>query len=109
MIFNMRCEWIRFYKTRRWGRLRDLHLAREPLCRMCGASGVVTVATVVDHVNPHKGDWNKFVLGELQSLCKLHHDVSKQREDVRGHSAQIGADGWPVDARHPVYTNRVAS
>ena len=25
-------------------------------------------------------------------------------EEVRGYSTQIGADGWPVDPRHPVYS-----
>jgi hypothetical protein len=27
-------------------------------------------ANVVDHVTPHRGDWNAFVLGELQGLCE---------------------------------------
>jgi hypothetical protein len=25
---------------------------------------------VVDHIEPHKGDWNKFRLGAVQSLCR---------------------------------------
>ena len=57
-----------------------------------------------DHVEPHKGDQQKFFFGELQSLCKLHHEGAKKREDARGYSTQIGADGWPVDPRHPVYS-----
>jgi hypothetical protein len=28
----------------------------HPLCRMCEAEGKITVATIVDHVIPHKGD-----------------------------------------------------
>ena len=50
-----------------------------------------------------KGDQQKFFFGELQSLCKLHHESAKKREEARGYSTQIGADGWPVDPRHPVY------
>ena len=41
---------------------------------------------------------------ELQSLCKLHHESAKKREEARGYSTAIGADGWPVDPRHPVYS-----
>ena len=33
---------------------------------------------------PHKGD------GELQSLCRLHHESAKKREEARGYSTQIG-------------------
>src|SRR5262245_58464266 len=41
---------------------------------------------------------------ELQSLCKLRHESAKKREEARGYSTAIGADGWPVDPRHPVYS-----
>ena len=70
---------------------------------MCLEDGTATIATVVDHVVPHNGDWNKFVTTELQSLCDLHHNRAKRFEDLRGYSSQIGADGWPVDVKHPVY------
>jgi hypothetical protein len=46
----------------------------------------------------------KFFFGELQSLCKLHHESAKKRDENRGDSTQIGADGWPVDPRHPFYS-----
>ena len=39
-----------------------------------------------------KGDQRKFFFGELQSLCKLHHESAKKREEARGYSTQIGAD-----------------
>jgi len=35
------------------------------------------------------------------ALCKLHHESVKKRDDARGYSTQIGADGCPVDPRHP--------
>ena len=97
------CQWLPFYKHRRWQRLRKLQLAHEPLCRMCAEDGIATVATVVDHVVPHEGDWNLFVTGKLQSLCDLHHNRAKRYEDLHGHSPQIGYDGWPIDRRHPVF------
>jgi 5-methylcytosine-specific restriction protein A len=69
----------------------------------CLERGVVTPATICDHVEPHRGDVNKFWLGPFQSLCKPCHDGDKQRLEVRGYRTDIGPDGWPIDKRHPVY------
>ena len=41
-----------------------------------------------------------------QALCKSHHDGAKQSEDRRGYSTAVGADGWPLDPRHPVNRQR---
>jgi len=54
-------------------RLRKLQLQRHPLCKFCLDRGIVTAAKVVDHVIPHRGNWNSFVTGELQSLCEPCH------------------------------------
>lgn len=87
----------RWYKTARWQKLRARQLQREPLCRMCKAQGHTTVATICDHVTPHKGDETVFWSGPFQSLCKLHHDSVKQSEERTGRtSVAIGVDGWPV-------------
>lgn len=52
-----------------------MQLVREPLCRMCTADGQVVPATTVDHIVPHRGDMALFWdVGNLQSLCKPHHD-----------------------------------
>lgn len=48
---------------------------------MCEAEGVVTAATVCDHVEPHRGDANKFWNGPFQSLCDFHHNRDKQRAE----------------------------
>lgn len=86
----------RGYNTR-WEKARKTYLASHPLCVMCEKQGDTTVATVVDHILPHKGDVNLFwdVTGNWQALCKPHHDKHKQREE-RGSTQCIGADGWPV-------------
>jgi hypothetical protein len=55
------------------------------------------------HVEPHKGDYNKFVLGKLQSLCATCHSSTKAIVEKRGYDTAIGADGMPLDPRHPVY------
>ena len=75
----------------------------EPLCRMCKSEGRLTAASAADHVIPHRGDINSFWLGELQSLCTFHHNSTKKIIEQRGYDPAIGADGWPLDRRHPVY------
>lgn len=80
---------------------RTLQLKAEPLCRMCRLQGRYTSATVADHVDKHDGDAVKFWQGPLQSLCDTHHDATKQAEEHRGFSTATGADGWPMDPRHP--------
>ena len=49
--------------------------------------------TIADHVEPHKGDQQKFFFGELQSLCKLHHESAKKREEARAIYEQAKATG----------------
>jgi hypothetical protein len=66
----------------RWQKRRRLHLMQEPLCRRCSQEGRVTAAEVVDHIEPHRYDINKFILGKLQSLCASCHSKIKQQEEV---------------------------
>ena len=90
-------EWADFYKTAGWKRLRQLQLRQHPLCEFCLERGIVTAANVVDHVTPHRGDWTKFVTGELQSLCEPCHKSAK----LYGYRTDIGFDGLPTDPNHP--------
>jgi len=91
-----------------FGRRHSKHqLQREPWCRLCRARGETTVATVVDHIHPHHGDVNQFWCGELQSLCRPCHDSEKKFTENRGFDNTIGADGMPLDPRHPIYTGRL--
>lgn len=66
----------------RWREARKGYLRKHPLCVMCGREGVVKAATVVDHIQPHKGDmrlfWDK---NNWQPLCERHHNREKQREE----------------------------
>jgi len=70
----------------RWARRSRLFRARYPLCGMrpdgrppvmsqCHDDGRTTIADVVDHVAPHKGDpalfWDE--LANWQSLCNACH------------------------------------
>jgi len=98
---STRTQWQPFYWTSFWLRRRKLQLRQEPLCVMCLKRGLVTPARVVDHIEPHNGDWDKFRLGDLQSLCADCHDRHKRRIDLHGYSNEIDKDGWPTDPRHP--------
>ena len=63
----------RLHGTEYWRRRAKLQLKLEPLCRMCLAAGKIVPATCADHIEPHYGDANKFILGPLQSLCTACH------------------------------------
>ena len=68
----------------KWQKAREQHLREHPLCVMCQAEGQVTVATVVDHIEPHRGDMSLFwQRSNWQSLCSTHHSKDKQREESR--------------------------
>jgi 5-methylcytosine-specific restriction protein A len=93
-------EYRRLYRTKRWLAERADHLSRNPLCAMCLPR--TTAATVCDHVDPRdKDDPELFFTGKKQSLCKAHHDSTKQREEKRGHMIGSDESGAPLDPRHP--------
>jgi len=98
----MRSHWTNWYRHRRWKNLRAHQLALQPLCRMCLLDGRAEPATVVDHVERHFGDPEKFWKGKLQSVCRSCHEVRKKFIEARGYSRDVDAlTGWPKDARHP--------
>jgi len=70
------------YNTPIWTQeLRPAQLLREPFCRECARHGLRVRASVVDHVIPHKGNWQMFIDPKNhQSLCKRCHDAKTMRE-----------------------------
>ena len=91
----------------RW-RLRSKHFLRaHPLCTMCAARGVTTLATCVDHVTPHKSDpalfWDE---SNWQPLCLACHSSRKQQAERKGYDATPGPDGYPTDPNHPFNQRR---
>jgi len=90
-------EYKRWYKTARWQRLRSRQLTQHPLCKLCESHGRVTVATVCDHIEPHRGDEGKFWSGPFQSLCSTCHNSDKQRIEKGGKiKPRFGVDGFPI-------------
>lgn len=66
----------------RWRRYRTVFLKKNPLCVSCQEEGIITPATVVDHIVPHKGDMKLFWdTSNHQALCKRCHDIKTATED----------------------------
>lgn len=56
------------------------------------------VATIVDHIKPHKGDEVLFHdPANLQSLCQPCHDSDKRLEEHGKKVIRFGMDGYPID------------
>jgi hypothetical protein len=92
--------WRSWYSLQRWRRRAKHQLAIEPLCAICLERGRTTPATIADHHPPHGGDWNKFRLGPLRSLCRDCH-AGAWADDKHGYRCDVGDDGLPTDPRHP--------
>ena len=97
-----RPHWDSWYGQGRWRRRRRAHLQQFPFCAYCLQRGVVVLADAVDQVVHHRGVWNDFILGPLQSLCHSCHGT-KRKEDNDGFSRAIDESGYPLDPRHPCY------
>jgi 5-methylcytosine-specific restriction enzyme A len=61
----------------KWRRARAGYLSQNQICVRCG-----DIATVVDHIIPHKGNMELFwSVSNWQSLCKKCHDRKTVKED----------------------------
>ena len=93
--------------TQLWKNRRAHQLQIEPLCRLCLDRGDVTPATVADHIEPHKGNYNAFVLGPAEEpLCAPAMMVCNRASNAEATRRAIGVDGYPVDRAHPFYRVR---
>lgn len=68
--------------TKTWSRARKMFLNENPLCVHCQNEGRITAANEVDHIIPHKKDYDLFWdEGNWQSLCKSCHSKKTTTED----------------------------
>ena len=59
----------------RWQKARKTYLAHHPLCVICEKKGITTLATVVDHIIPHRGNSKLFWdVENWQPLCEICHN-----------------------------------
>ena len=63
----------KLYNNQQWQSIRRRQLTEHPWCADCLGDGRHVLATEVDHVEPHRGDAEKFFAGPFTSLCKSHH------------------------------------
>jgi len=86
----------RFYNER-WRRFRKIFLSENPLCVYCKAQGITEAATVVDHIKPHRGNYDLFwLVGNHQALCKQCHDGMKQKIDNGKNVKMFTTEGYPI-------------
>jgi 5-methylcytosine-specific restriction enzyme A len=85
----------------KWQQAREGYLRNHPLCVDHMRRGRVVQATVVDHIEPHRGDmvlfWNK---DNWQSLCADCHNIHKQRLEKSGRVQGCDVLGVPDDPNH---------
>ena len=86
----------------KWQKARAGYLAKHPFCVMCAAQGKRVLATVVDHIKPHRKDaalfWDK---SNWQAICDTHHNSTKQREEKSDKVLGCDKNGKPLDPKHP--------
>ena len=81
--------WRAWYNTAAWQSRRAAQLTSKPYCERHDERGELVLATVANHRQPHRGDWDLFIGGALESLCKHCHDSEVQREErARGEGDQ---------------------
>ena len=81
----------------RWSKYRKIFLKENPLCVFCSKMGKVVAANVVDHIEPHKGDYNLFWnKSNHQPLCTTCHQSTKQIIENCKDLKVTGADGWTI-------------
>lgn len=68
---------------RAWAAARADYLDEHPLCVHCAKKrNMIVPATVVDHIQPHKGDKNLFWdVSNWQALCESCHNRKTATED----------------------------
>lgn len=81
-----------------WSKASKAFLELHPLCCGCDAVGLVAAARLTDHIQPHKGDaalfWDR---SNWQACCQWHHDVVKQKLELKWQRGEIGVADLRLD------------
>lgn len=86
--------------TYKWRQASKAYLTAHPWCAQCLREGRTTLATEVDHKQPHKGDLNLFWdMDNWQSLCHSCHSRKTAKED--------GGYGHKEQSRVPPYHDKL--
>lgn len=85
----------------KWQIYRKQYLKEHEWCVCCARKGILTKSDIVDHIKPHKGNYELFWdKANHQALCKHCHDSYKQRLEKSGRIAGCGVNGVPIDPNH---------
>lgn len=86
-------DYISMIHTSAWLRLRKSVLTKHPICQNCIASGLLTPATEVHHINPVEDALTKaekrrlmFNINNLRALC---HDCHVKAHIELGRSGKV--------------------
>jgi 5-methylcytosine-specific restriction enzyme A len=93
------------YNTVQWRRRRLHQLRKYPLCAACLQDNHVKAATVVHHLEDHKGNWSVFISSPVESLCKQCHDNIWSDSEVLGYQRGCDINGRPYKTK-PIYINK---
>ena len=99
------------YTTTAWRKLRIAVLEAEPLCEYCLWFGRTSEATLVDHIEPHRGDevlfWDR---DNLASSCAPCHSSFKQRlENGSTNTLAFDEGGYPIEFDIAAFRQRRAA
>ena len=65
----------KFYQSAQWRKVKEMKLARDPLCETCLQAGKTVEANMVHHMIPIKEGKKKVDLDFLVSLCHACHNA----------------------------------
>jgi 5-methylcytosine-specific restriction enzyme A len=68
------------YNTQQWRNVRALILQDSPLCKACEEVGLITLAQMVDHINPVRLGGEFWDRDNLQPLCNSCHARKSAKE-----------------------------
>jgi 5-methylcytosine-specific restriction enzyme A len=71
-----------FYHTKEWKEFRKHYLIENPLCKFCEEKGLLTTATVLDHIQPRSQGGSDYASWNLQGLCKSCHGKKSSLDKV---------------------------
>lgn len=74
-ISTERKAFNKLYGTKQWQQFRQIQLSKHPICARCQSLGKITSAHHVDHIFPHRMDWDKWMGNRFQSLCAECHSI----------------------------------
>ena len=86
-------KWLKYYGDKRWKKLREWKITKDPICENCAHYGIATPACHVHHIIPFASavsEEEKFKLLlsplNLKSVCKdcheLYHECLRQGDNV---------------------------